>query len=82
MSQQILEELLAGLESAKTDFRYIQLDAGYTADIGDWLRFNHRYPEGLGKAAKTILSAGYEAGIWIAPFMVGNESDLYLNHPD
>lgn len=82
MSQQILEGFLADLEKNRTDFRYIQLDAGYTDHIGDWLKFNHRYPEGLAGAAELILKEGYAAGIWIAPFMAGDKSDLYRNHPD
>lgn len=82
MSQQILDGFLADLDTDRTDFRYIQLDAGYTAHIGDWLTFNHRYPEGLKKAASSIIDAGYAAGIWIAPFMVGDCSEVYNDHPD
>ncbi len=82
MSQQILDGFLADLKEDRTDFRYIQLDAGYTEHIGDWLDFNHRYPEGLSRAAASILDAGYAAGIWIAPFMVGDQSKLFCEHPD
>ena len=93
MNQRALEEMLCGIDadetgkgsrvkSAASDFNYIQLDAGYTAHIGDWLTYNHRYPGGLEKAAKTIIDAGFEAGIWIAPFMVGDESEVYREHPD
>ena len=82
MSQEILDGFLQGLEKERFDFRYIQLDAGYTSHIGDWLKPNHRYPEGLGTAAASIIDAGFKAGIWIAPFMVGDQSDLYREHPD
>lgn len=82
MSQQILDAFLTDLKNDRTDFRYIQLDAGYTPHIGDWLTFNHRYPEGLSKAAASILDAGYAAGIWIAPFMVGDGSEVFREHPD
>ena len=82
MSQQILDGFLADLKKDRTDFRYIQLDAGYTSHIGDWLSFNHRYPGGLEKAAASILDAGYAAGIWIAPFMAGDKSELFTEHPD
>ncbi|MBQ6314966.1 MAG: alpha-galactosidase [Mogibacterium sp.] len=82
MSQQILDGFLAELETEQQGFRYIQLDAGYTPHIGDWLTFNHRYPEGLSKAAASITDAGHKAGIWIAPFMVGDQSELYAEHPD
>ena len=82
MSQQILEGLLADLKKDPAGYRYIQLDAGYTQHIGDWLTYNHRYPQGLSRAASTIIDAGYKAGIWIAPFMVGDSSELYHEHPD
>lgn len=83
LSQDLLEEYLEGFK--KTDdipFRYIQVDAGYTPSLGDWLLPNHLFPEGLKKAAKTITDAGYGAGVWIAPFIVGDNSELYKNHPD
>ena len=82
MSQQILDGFLADLDRDPVDFRYIQLDAGYTSHTGDWLIPNGRYPSGLGKAAASIIDAGYRAGIWIAPFMVGDSSEVYRNHPD
>lgn len=85
MSQTALETMLHTADEQAgclPDFNYIQLDAGYTSHIGDWLDFNQRYPEGLGKAAETITDRGFEAGIWIAPFMAGDESRLYREHPD
>lgn len=82
-SQEYLEEYLEGMkETGCTDFRYIQIDAGYEPSPGDWLMPNHRFPEGLEKAAQTITNAGFGAGIWIAPFMVGDHSAVYENHPD
>lgn len=38
--------------------------------------------QGLKKAAETIINAGYEPGVWIAPFIVGDQSGLCKNHPD
>ena len=81
-SQGHLEDLLRGLEGNDTGFRHIQVDAGYTDHIGDWLIFNHRYPGGLRQASESITEAGYEAGIWIAPFMIGDMSQTYRDHPD
>lgn len=82
MSQMILDGFLDDLKHDPVNFRYIQIDAGYTDHTGDWSRINARYPEGLGKAARDIINAGYKAGIWIAPFMVGDRSETYKNHPD
>lgn len=82
MSQEILDGFLDDIKEEKVPFRYIQVDAGYVDHTGDWDRINSRYPEGLGKAAESILSSGYNAGIWMAPFMVGDKSELYKAHPD
>ncbi len=60
----------------------IQIDAGYCDHAGDWLEPNSRWPGGLQAAAAAIRAAGYRAGIWIGPYMVGNRSRLFAEHPD
>ena len=83
LDQQILEEYMGAFQKEREiPFRYIQIDAGYAPSLGDWLLPNHRFPEGLQKAAETIRQAGYVPGIWIGPFMVGDQSRLYKDHPD
>ena len=63
-------------------FRYIQIDAGYFPSVGDWLEPYDRFPDGLQESAKVISDAGYGAGIWIGPFMVGDESRVFGEHPE
>ena len=83
MDQQTLEAYLAGFrETPGLPFRYIELDAGYCPHIGDWLTPNHRWPGGLRQAADTIRENGFLPGIWIAPFIIGDHSEVYRNHPD
>ena len=82
MSQELLEEYLKSFPAEAENFKYIQLDAGYCDSPGDWLKPGSRFPEGLGKAAEVITEAGYLPGIWIAPFIVGDHSALYREHPD
>ena len=72
----------ANLPKTAPGLQYIQLDAGYCPSLGDWLQPNHLFPEGLEKAAATIRKAGYLPGIWIGPFMVGDQSALFREHPD
>ena len=81
-SQQHLEEYLPHFSSLEPDFRYIQIDAGYCPSLGDWLVPNHLFPDGLRHAAETIRRYGFRPGIWIAPFIVGDQSQLYRNHPE
>ncbi len=80
LTQGLLEEYLAGFKNIP--FQYVQVDAGYARSQGDWLLPNHHFPQGLKKAAETIIRAGYKPGIWIGPFIVGDQSELYKKHPD
>lgn len=84
LDQPTLEEYLEGFSAHKQDvpFTHIQIDAGYFRSCGDWLDVYERFPQGLKHAADTIKKAGYEPGIWIGPFMVGDESRLFREHPD
>ena len=44
MDQQTLEETLEGLKASALPFQYVELDAGYTPSLGDWLVPNHAGP--------------------------------------
>jgi hypothetical protein len=79
-----LEEYLQGMKDTNMlgKIRYIQIDAGYFPSAGDWLIPNERWPKGIKGAFETIKKAGGHPGIWIGPYMVGNRSVLYREHPD
>lgn len=59
----------------------LTINKGYCT-IGDWLEPNENWPGGLDRAAREIFKNGYRAGIWIAPFMVDKNSNLYKKHRD
>ncbi len=61
---------------------YIQLDAGYESANGDWLTCNEKFPGGLKFLADKTREAGFKPAIWLAPFMVDENSELFKNHPD
>jgi alpha-galactosidase len=63
-------------------FEYLQIDDGYQAEIGDWLTTNEKFPRGMGWLAGQIHEKGYKAGLWLAPFLIGEESQLWKDHPD
>jgi alpha-galactosidase len=63
-------------------FGYVQVDDGYQTNIGDWTSPNKKFPRGMGALAREICEAGFQAGIWLAPFLVGSTSELYRQHPD
>ncbi|MCC6642744.1 MAG: alpha-galactosidase [Deltaproteobacteria bacterium] len=55
----------------------VQLDDGYQRAIGDWLETNEKFPRGLAPLAADIRSAGFDAGLWTAPFCVAPDSALF-----
>jgi alpha-galactosidase len=75
---------LAFLSEHRRDLpvEYVQIDDGYQAGIGDWTTVNEKFPRGLAYLAQRIHGAGFKAGLWLAPLMVGANSALYREHPD
>lgn len=61
---------------------YVMIDDGHQAGIGDWLSTNDKFPSGMAALASDIRSAGFDAGIWWAPFIVGARSQVARNHPE
>lgn len=84
LTDKMLSEYLQGFKKMKppVNIQTIQIDAGYHPHVGDWLEPSHKFPNGLQASVTEILNNGYRAGIWIGPYMVGNKSKLYLEHPD
>lgn len=61
---------------------YVQVDDGYQRAIGDWLESNEKFPHGMRWLAQRIQGAGFDAGIWLAPFLVRPESRLFAARPE
>ncbi|MEE8558993.1 MAG: alpha-galactosidase, partial [Myxococcota bacterium] len=70
-------EALAPFGSIET----IQIDDGYQAAVGDWLEWDPEFPDGVAPLAARIRSAGFRAGIWLAPFLVSRASRVAQDHP-
>ncbi len=79
-----LRDLLNGLKDINPELpvQTIQIDDGYFRAYGDWLVPAKHWPEGIEKNINKIIKAGYQAGVWIGPFMVSSKSDVYKNHKD
>jgi alpha-galactosidase len=58
------------------------IDDGFTPEMGDWLDVKPQFPRGMAPLVADIAQAGFTPGLWIAPFMVGNRSRLFREHPD
>lgn len=59
----------------------VQIDDGYQRGLGDWLDFDPGFGD-LPRLVADIRGAGRRAGIWLAPFLVGDESRLAEEHPE
>lgn len=81
------EDILANLERLaelrdEAPLGYVQVDDGYQAEIGDWLTANEKFPHGMARLAERIHERGFKAGLWLAPFLVGERSRLFEEHAD
>jgi len=81
----ILEHLDAAAQFRdryEVPFDIFQIDDGFTPEMGDWLDVKPQFPRGMQPLLADIRAQGFTPGLWIAPFMVGNRSRLYAEHPD
>ena len=77
-------ENLAFMKEHRAEYplEYLQIDDGYQAAQGDWLTANDKFPHGLEWLAARIHEAGLKPGLWLAPFMVEERSNLVVEHPE
>jgi alpha-galactosidase len=81
----LLEHLKAAArfrDRYRVPFEVFQIDDGFTPEMGDWLELKPQFPRAMAPLLADIREAGFVPGLWIAPFMVGNRSQLYAAHPD
>ena len=81
----ILEHLEAARrfrDSRRVPLDVFQIDDGFTPEMGDWLDVKPQFPRGMAALLAEIDAAGFVPGLWIAPFLVGNRSRLFAEHPD
>ena len=77
---------LANLDAAQRRcdaraFRVIQLDDGFQRSAGDW-ETNDRFPHGHRWLTDRIHGAGFQAGLWLAPFAVAERSGIPAAHAE
>ena len=79
---QILRDL-EGMKTLPVKPQIFQIDDGFEPFVGDWLETDPRkFPNGLEPIVKKILDEGYQAGIWLAPFVAEKNSALFREHPE
>jgi alpha-galactosidase len=78
------EQVLANLElAAEHELRVVQVDDGFSAEVGEWLEPAKDWKETTAEQmARRIADAGCEPGIWTAPFVVAQGGSVATRHPD
>jgi alpha-galactosidase len=84
ITEDALRNNLQALGALRSSFpiEVVQLDDGFQSALGDWDETNPKFPSGLEKIAAEIRAAGFEPGIWTAPFLAARDSRLMRAHPD
>ena len=78
---QILRDL-DGLKTLSVKPDIFQIDDGFETFVGDWFDVDpKKFPNGIEPILQRIRDEGYQAGIWLAPFVAEKNSSLYWEHP-
>lgn len=60
---------------------YIQVDEGFQKWHGEW-DGNDRFPHGMKWLADRIHTLGLKPGLWIAPYVISEPTDVFRNHKE
>ena len=79
------QQVIENLDFIATRFpalRYIQIDDGYQAAMGDWLETGKAFGGDIRSVLQQIRKRGFEPAIWVAPFIAEAGSTVFREHPD
>ncbi|WP_019678914.1 glycoside hydrolase family 36 protein [Ruminococcus flavefaciens] len=78
INEDIISEDLLGLNALTLKADVFQIDDGWQTAVGDWLSVDEdKFPHLMKKAAGDIKKAGLIPGIWLAPFVCEEDSELF-----
>ena len=80
-AQQVLNNLDVIAKSIPA-LKYVQIDDGYQAAMGDWLETGAAFGGNVRTVLDQIRKRGFEPAIWVAPFVAEEGSNLFKQHPD
>ena len=83
ISEETISDDLKNAHKILEEGDVFQIDDGWEKNVGDWLTVDDKkFPNGLKPIIDEIHNNGYKAGLWLAPFVAEEKSDLYQKHPD
>lgn len=78
ITEPALHDVLDDLDGLAFDV--FQVDDGWQQHVGDW-QTGGDFPSGMPALASRIRDAGYEPGLWLAPFLAHSASRTAAEHP-
>ena len=78
----IVRENLQAFRNLRIPIQVFQIDDGWERAIGDWLELDASFDGRMRSLAEEITAAGYTPGLWIAPFIVEEASNIFREHPE
>ena len=80
------EEMLYNAEYASRVLKpfgleYFQIDEGFQRWHGDW-EGNAKFPHGMKWLAGRLHELGLKPGIWLAPYVISEPTEIFQKHPD
>ena len=82
VTERDIEENMKAMKEKLPFLRFVQIDDGYQAHMGDWLIPHPNFPGGVKELCGKIRKMGLEPALWAAPFIAEEESELFRRHPD
>lgn len=82
LSQEQIVANLSQMTGSLEALDYVMIDDGYQRYMGDWLTPSSLFPRGIKPLAHDIRRCGKKTAIWLAPFIVQEESEIFRNHKD
>lgn len=83
ITEDAIRQDLSGCKGIFEKGDLFQVDDGWEPFVGDWLKCDPaKFPHGMKAIADEIHAAGFEAGLWLAPFAGEEKSEIFQNHPD
>lgn len=82
VTEEDIYENLDAIAATMPDLRYVQIDDGYQAFMGDWLDPGDSFSSDMSGLCRAIRERGLEPAIWLAPFIAEENSRLFRTHPE
>ena len=80
-SRNVLDNL-AAISGRLPALKYIQIDDGYQAAMGDWLSTGKASGGDILGVLQEIRRRGFEPALWVAPFVAEQSSQVFREHPE